>query len=246
MGTQQGFTVTEVMIFLAISGLMLVGAIVGVTSNINNTRFNDGVRSTTSFVQGQYNEVSSGRNMRPDTAGCIGGQPSVAGPSEPAGMTDCVILGRFLYFSGDTVTSKYIVANGILLGHTTGTDTNVLNQLNPRVATDAIYQQQFPIPWSIGINKMTRDNAATGAQVNSLFIVRSPVSGKILVYAANSGAQPSQADVESFFNTSALNRSVYICLRDDTSRRTGYVNVGAGQGQELIQTDLTRTSGSCL
>ncbi len=68
--TQRGFTIIEVILFLAISGLLLGVAIASVNANINNSRFNDAVRSTTSYLQGQYSEVAAGQSDRDESKGC--------------------------------------------------------------------------------------------------------------------------------------------------------------------------------
>ena len=66
----QGFTVIEVMLFLAVSALMIVMVFVGMGAQIARTRFNDGIRSTQAFLQQQYSDVVSGLNDRDASVGC--------------------------------------------------------------------------------------------------------------------------------------------------------------------------------
>ncbi len=51
---KQGFTLIEVMLVFAITGLMLIGVLAGTYSSINHQRYNDAVRSFADFWQGEY------------------------------------------------------------------------------------------------------------------------------------------------------------------------------------------------
>ena len=54
-----GFTLVEVALFLAISGLLLVGIIVGTQSSINAQRFRDSVQNYVEFLRSVYSEVEN-------------------------------------------------------------------------------------------------------------------------------------------------------------------------------------------
>lgn len=62
--SKKGFTLIEVSIFLAITGLLLVGVLGGTYSNIARQRYNDSVRSFAEFFRQIYAEVIS-----PETLG---------------------------------------------------------------------------------------------------------------------------------------------------------------------------------
>ena len=53
-----GFTIIEVMLSLAISGMVLVGALLGVSSTISRNRYRDVVESTAALLRNQYDLVS--------------------------------------------------------------------------------------------------------------------------------------------------------------------------------------------
>lgn len=53
-----GFTIIEVMLSLAISGMVLVGALIGVSSTISRQRYRDVVENTASLLRTQYDLVS--------------------------------------------------------------------------------------------------------------------------------------------------------------------------------------------
>lgn len=56
---KKGFTLIEVMIFLAISGLLLIGVLGGTYVAIASQRYNDSVRSFSEFLRQLYGEVIS-------------------------------------------------------------------------------------------------------------------------------------------------------------------------------------------
>ena len=58
-GRHFGFTLVEVSIFLAISGLLLIGIIAGTQNSINAQRFNDSVQNFVEFLRTVYSEVEN-------------------------------------------------------------------------------------------------------------------------------------------------------------------------------------------
>ncbi len=57
--TKAGFTIIEVMLFLGISGLLLIGVLSGTYSSIATQRYNDSVRGFAEFLRQVYAEVIS-------------------------------------------------------------------------------------------------------------------------------------------------------------------------------------------
>ena len=71
-----GFTLIEVMLSLAISGMVLVGALLGVSSTISRNRYRDVVESTAALLRNQYDLVSRiqiDERLNDDTCGDISG-----------------------------------------------------------------------------------------------------------------------------------------------------------------------------
>lgn len=237
---ERGFTIIEVLLFLAISGLMLAAAIMGVTANINNSRFNDGLRSTESYLQREYNEVASGVNDRDEALACDAfGQITTGGPSNPTkspGMTNCVILGRFIKLGGSKLTSRYIIGYGAT---GKGDDTTAIRAMNPVVAPTIAYEGTYDVPGGIDIVNTTLPSSTSA--ISDLAIIKSPASG-IVLYYMKAGTASSGID-NSFINLINLNKNAKICLSD--GQRNGRINMlSNGRGQEVIQADLA-TSGAC-
>ena len=56
---RRGFTLIEVSLFLAITGLLFIGITVGVQNSIYQQRYNDTVQNFMEFLRGVYSEVTN-------------------------------------------------------------------------------------------------------------------------------------------------------------------------------------------
>lgn len=245
-----GFTIIEVILFLAISGLLLAVAIASINANINNSRFNDAIRSTTSYLQGQYSEVAAGQSDRNESQGCDEATGDIDSTPTAAGMSNCVIMGRFIKLEGSTFTVRYITGHKSTLSDILADDTDAIMQMDPKVASETAYKAQYDVPWDIGVVS-TELPSSTASASTGLAIIRSPASGNILYYTEEniSSVEPLLNNV--FINDLNLNRKVTICFADSGKSRVGRISIGGSgvgitrsQGQEIIQTDLANT-GAC-
>lgn len=112
MGVQdkRGFTIIEVMLFLAISGMLAATLLGGWGVMINTQRYKDSVRTLQTFLQQQYNlvyNVENGRSTKLLCDAVHGVREADAGA--PRGQTDCTLLGRYIYISGGNVRVAGIV-----------------------------------------------------------------------------------------------------------------------------------------
>lgn len=109
-----GFTVIEVVLFLAITGLMLAGLMVGIGGAVDRERYNDAVTSLHDFLQGQYNLVDNVNTSRPATYSCSTGGIKLAddiSTGQPKGTSDCSIVGRLITSDdGRAITAQPIYA----------------------------------------------------------------------------------------------------------------------------------------
>lgn len=90
---RDGFTIIEVILFLAITGLMVAGMLVGVTLALRQQQYRDTVQSFAHFLKDQYSRVISVENDRPATSTC----PISGAKNDGArGQSSCVIVGRYI------------------------------------------------------------------------------------------------------------------------------------------------------
>lgn len=110
---QSGFTLIEVTLVLAITGLMLIGLVGGSFSSIARQRYNDAVRGFGEYMSGMYNTV-----IRPESLGAVGDVTYKA----LGNSRDQAILGKVLVFGGDypdyTDDDKRAVWSATLVGST--------------------------------------------------------------------------------------------------------------------------------
>lgn len=243
---QGGFTITEVMMFLAVSGLLLVAALAGVSTNINNTRFNDTVRSVTSYLQGQYDEVANGLNDRESNVSCDASAAINTSGSTAPGMTNCVVLGRFIKIEGDSFTSRYIIGYSTLpFAELPENDVQALSDaaMVIRVANDTEGPAgSFDVPWSIAMSGW-RKGATPSSQPLGLAIIRSPVSGNIMYFMFPVTSGDAAPAIKTSLVSANVNKQTSICFEE--GGRHGAVVFDAGKGQDVIATDLTAAAGGC-
>ena len=97
-----GFTIIEVMLFLAVSGVLAAGILATVGGTIGAQRYRDAVDSFADFIQGQYDKAVNVQNdienhnecgLNADKDRIVVSDSSTA----PAGTSRvCMIVGRFI------------------------------------------------------------------------------------------------------------------------------------------------------
>src|SRR5688500_5854731 len=92
-----GFTIIETMLFLGISGLLLVMLLAGTTVTIQRQRYSDSINSTQSLFQRQFNEAMNVTNAREGKELCNASNfivPTDDASAEARGTSDCLVLGK--------------------------------------------------------------------------------------------------------------------------------------------------------
>lgn len=129
---RKGFTIIEVMLFLALSGLLLVGILGGLGGNIARQRYNDAVQDTVNMFRDQYSFVTdtevSIRDNKND-ASCYGLTSSdtdfdeASGPGSYfkaqssitpdsisyRGRTNCVIYGAVVFINDNYIETTELI-----------------------------------------------------------------------------------------------------------------------------------------
>ena len=123
---RKGFTLVEIALFLAITGLLFAGIIVGTNNSIFQQRFNDTVQNYTEFLRSIYSEVSN-----PQSVG--------DGRSEVAIYGKLISFGQTVGLDGndfdDDRAQRIYVYDivGDVVGTGTGTAVELLKNLNANV-----------------------------------------------------------------------------------------------------------------
>lgn len=176
---QRGFTVIEVTLFLGITGLLFLIALLGTGSTIRSVRFSDSGRSLTAFVQRQYDELINGLNTRDNTVTCSGGL--VSSGTQTPGTSNCLLMGRLLVFQANSpnIAVYKVVGTEPANVDYSQSDTDLIADFQPRVVTSTGVTN-YSIPWQAylsGSKRLSDNQAVTG-----LLLVRSPKSSRVVSY----------------------------------------------------------------
>ena len=121
-----GFTLIEVALFLAVTGILFVAITVGVQNSIYQQRYNDTVQNYSNFLQNLYSEVANVQsvgNGRHEVA--IYGKLVTFGESGTNGDKQTINIYNVI---ADAVNSSEITASNDTLGLLKGLHANVVRK----------------------------------------------------------------------------------------------------------------------
>lgn len=184
-----GFTLIEVILFLAIAGLMMIGIIAAANNNINNQRYSTAVTSLASYFQDQYSSVINVRNDRSVTQPCVQGVGITGNTPQAVGTSECAAIGRFITVDP---TAKIFRSRQVYITRDIATtllspacSTNDLSALGPSClhpVTDDTNVDTYTLEWDTAIQHTiayrSSDYPLPITQLQIL-IYRSPLSGQV-------------------------------------------------------------------
>jgi len=201
-GKKSGFTIIEVTLFLAITGLMLTGLLVGMGSNVSRRRYDDSVNRLTSLLQAQYDLVANPQNS------LTGNQTCMSNNQAAGGRHSCLIYGRLVEFlrEGQDVRVSLVVGNDTTLR--TG-DIDVFGEAN--LTKSDLIQETHTLEWGANLQQPGGTAYSTGF----LLIVRSPINGSVRTFIpmdGGNGTPLSGAVLTSYITQDNLNQGRDICI----------------------------------
>lgn len=200
-----GFTIIETMLFLGITGLLIVGILAGAGVSINIQRYRDSITSLQSFFQQQYSNVSNVNNDNSGNLACYGDNSVKA-----RGQSDCVILGKYITTSadGNSLIIKSIVGYTPSGTISSSNDLSALQQYNIKVSS--ISSETYNTEWGTSLVSVGNHGIAKF----SVLIVRSPLSGVLRTFI-DPTTVISDNNVASLINTNALKSPVKACVNSN-------------------------------
>lgn len=180
----QGFTIVEVMLFLAVTGLVMAVFLTGIGTSLNRERYRDAAASFHDYIQGQYDLVANVNNNRNYDEVCTSTGvviDSSAALTAGRGTSDCMIMGRILHASSDgqTVTSSQVYATQDTLAGDTDEEILTDAQMVSGPAAD-----EYIVEWGAKLVQPAPSNALPSNF--SILIVRMPNSGVIRTFTSQS------------------------------------------------------------
>lgn len=188
---QQGFTIIEVTLFLAISGLMVAGIIAFSMGNINQQRYRDTITTFQADLQQLYADTISVNNTR------VGGSGEGVCNTEARGNSRCIVLGRYMAVNtaGDYTTYNVMATNNTCKIEQGGSDLDVLSRCIVRIDRDT--SDSGSIGWGSSLGWPRTGSGGRGdggsdrlgqARAFSMLVLRSPESGHVYTFTADAGS----------------------------------------------------------
>lgn len=170
-----GFTVIEVVLFLAISGAMAIALLAGVSTAIQRQQYRDAVHSFAGFLSDQYSKVLSVENDRRATDAC-----ALSSRGSERGQSDCVIVGRHVMKAAGQ--QRYVARTVIALrdGPASGS-----GQWRYALSGDSA---DYDVPW--GVKTKLGGEAEEGPV--TFLLLRRPENGDLVLRTASAIAQSVQ------------------------------------------------------
>ncbi len=230
---QKGFTIIETMLFLGITGLLVMGILVGTGAAINIQRYRDSVSSLKSVLQQQYTNVSNVSNSRTSSWVCDNNGQVIESDSGgiPRGQSDCVILGKFI----TTIDNQNLVVRDVV-GSTSektvpSNDLEALQKYNLRVSSVDFSGENYRLDWG-----STLAVPESGANATfSILILKSPASGAVRTFIDPSSVVADNS-VGNLVSATALGSSLRVCVDSQGM-------FGGGQAAIFIVPGATGPSG---
>ena len=207
-----GFTIIEVLLFLAVSAALIMGIMLNASKSVDQQRYEDSVQNFSEFLRTIYSEVSNPRGKDSGTGG---------GRSNYAMYGKLVTFGEAAENNPENRIFVYDVVGETNEENEQGTTIELLKLLNADVierkndTTRVIAKSSdYSVNWDARV-----ENPDHSKYVGAILIVRSPVSGTIFTYSlsgitvevqkaiANGSASVLKPKLDSF-----TTNSVSLCV----------------------------------
>lgn len=233
---QKGFTIIEVILFLALSALFLTIAFMGVRGRTANVQFTDSMRSLQSFLVSEQNKLTNGVNPSTSPPTGCGNVGDLTGESNA-----CILVGRVVRFGKDADPS--VVNVRVLYGDkpsahdiSTKSDLVLINESNPH---DDGSGYSNGISWGTGFNlaQSVNLNPAGPDTFDSIGWLRSPGSTRVVPIAFKSSVTDLDGDYykPSASETSMANEVQTRLCFEGNEGRVAAIYFGDGAGKASIE-----------
>ena len=203
---RRGFTLIEVSLFLAITGLLFLGVTIGVQNSMTRQRYNDTVQSFAEFLRNAYSEVTNVQGVN-------------------NGRSDEAIYGKLITFGeqgkGDEIF-VYDVVGRVESNLSDGEILRMLDDLGAKVVDEEDSKpkgivESFVPKW--GAKIQTTASSFTSFK-GLVLIARHPNSGTVYTYFKRvTGTINMEYLKELKFNSGFSSEQVDLCVNPDNGGR---------------------------
>lgn len=212
MLNKKGFTLIEVVLFLALSGALVAFLIAGTSRSISQKRYNDTVDNFVDYLQGLYSDVNY-----------------VQGYGTNAGNSNKAIYGKLIISNdGKTFEEYTVLGSATCKSSESDTALTALNGCSPEIASDAALQSTYRLSWG---GTATEEN---GNKI-AILIITHPSTGMKKTYLLKKDSDSDNISISSEypsdiieitdrkFNSRFSEQDTNFCLSSDDESAAGYV-----------------------
>lgn len=249
--TTRGYTIVEALIFLAVSGALLVSAATLISGRQERTRFSQAIDDVSQNLQDIFNDTSTGFYPSANNLRCVdlNGSPTVAdlqitevSNTEQGTNKDCVFSGKLINFPANSTNYNIYTmitareSTAFIGSHTKLAGAGVINAgifdtrgntVDVRTNRVVIKPINYPVSPRVNINSLVVVSDFGSSSGEAL----TGNAGKLKLYGYNNGAINSSPLTTTVALAGLVNipsdSQVIICLSQggsDASRR-GYISI---------------------
>lgn len=230
MKQKHGFTIIEVILFLAISSALSALLMVGVGTAIARQQYNEATQSFSGFLKSEYSRVVNVENDREQGQTCpITGADAGA---TKRGQSECVVVGR--YIRSDGPDGQNYKAYPVYAAE---------NDLGAWRYGLGAEDTDYGVQWGAKTRLSTQSDGAANV---SVIMYRDPTVGNLAI--RTDSRQYSNSDISEFVsNEDTLDgNSRQICVYDtawlSNERRSIFLGIRSGSGDAI---NVENASGEC-
>ncbi len=168
-----GYTVTEVLVVLAVTGALFASAAVLISGRQNRTEFSQGIQQLQSQIQQVIGEVSSGYYPSSNAIQCTASGAGInlsSGASEQGTNSDCLFLGKAMQFALGANPEQFAVYSIAGLRQTsTGKEVSTLAETAPQAIAPTAAAPDVP-------DVTAKTSLQGGLTVQDMFYANNPAN----------------------------------------------------------------------
>lgn len=261
--TQRGFTIVEVMIVLAITGVLFVAITATLQGKRQKTEFNQAINAVKTEIEQYINEAQSGHypSDASFTANCSGlasapapyATGSISAPEQGAN-NGCIYLGRLLQFSntafGDNPQSYKTYTLMGVNGKASFVDSN------PQIVDIDSTMVKKPLQFGLTLESMTANGNPVGAVAfvpsigekgSSNLIYGSQADSDVVAIETSISDSGVEGTINNKLSSGILNPDggVKICFKDGYNQnQSALITIGGSSGTSTVSLSIKGT-GNC-
>jgi len=241
---QAGFTIVEITLFMAITGMLFLVALAGTGDTIRTFRFTDTSRSLEAFVQKQYDDIVNGLNNRSNSVSCSAGVIDTA-TAQAVGSSNCLLMGKLIVFrQGSSTANVYnVIGSEPSTVDYSQNDNDLISAFSPTAVT-ATATSTYNLSWGaqmVGFKRVS-DNVAA----NGILLIRSPKSSRIVSYTFKVPAVVPNNLSSVVNDANALLKTTNYCFKDaNGSGQQAKLQITSAPTQEAAKVIFNAQTTEC-